>query len=180
MQKNNTKNTAQTQARRLWKEHTTGLIVIFSVILAAAGCQYAPKCLEPYDVLLHVRFVTMEGLQEKDTLLDSADIWGIGHEDSILTSGKTSFSTINFPLDPNRDSCRFVFRYHNLSDTLLFSYHRKVRLLSYECGFIMEYIILKAGYTRYQIDSIAISDSLVTNTTDKNAENIKIYLINGH
>ncbi len=180
MQKNNTTNNELTQTRRLWKEHTTGLIVVFSIILAAAGCQYAPKCLEPYDVSLHVRFVTMEGLQEKDTLLDSADVWGIGHEDSILTSGKSSFSMINLPLDPNRDSCRFVFRYHNLSDTLLFSYNRKMRLLSYECGYIMEYIILQAEYTHNQIDSIAITDSLVTNTTDKNAENIKIYLSNGH
>ena len=149
------------------------MIPVLAIFVMMAGCQYAPKCLEPYDVSLHARFVTLAGTQEKDTLLKNADIYGVGREDSLLTSGKESFTKIDFPLDPNHDSCRFVFHYDSLSDTLLFSYIRSTRLLSYECGFIMEYKDLKVDYTLTQIDSVAVVDSLVTNTDD---ENIKIYL----
>jgi len=150
-----------------------GVVPVLVLLLVAAGCQYAPKCLEPYNVLLHARFVTQDGSREKDTLLVNADIYGIGREDTLLTSGKESFSKIDFPMDPNRDSCRFAFRYNGLTDTLLFLYDRSVRLLSYECGFIMEYGNLQVEYTMHQIDSVAVTDSLVSNTDD---ENIKIYL----
>lgn len=150
-----------------------GLLLVLTVFLVTAGCQYAPKCLEPYDVFLHARFVTLAGAQEKDTLLLNADIYGTGREDSLITAGKESFSKIDFPPDPNRDSCSFVFRYNGLSDTLVFSYERSVRLLSYECGFIQEYKNLKVEHTMHLIDSVAVVDTLVSNKDD---ENIKIYL----
>ena len=152
---------------------STGFSLVLIVFLMTTGCQHAPKCLEPYDVYLHARFVTLAGTQEKDTLLMNADIYGIDREDSLITAGKESFSKIDFPPDPDRDYCSFVFRYNGLSDTLVFSYLRSVRLLSYECGFIQEYENLGVEYTMHQIDSIAVVDTLVSNKDD---ENIKIYL----
>jgi len=149
------------------------LLLVLTVFLMTTGCQYAPKCLEPYDVTLHARFVTLAGTQEKDTLLQNADIYGIGREDSLITAGKESFSKIDFPPDPNRNHCSFIFRYNGLYDTLVFSYLRSVRLLSYECGYIQEYRNLKVEYTMHQIDSIAVVDTLISNKDD---ENIKIYL----
>ncbi len=76
-------------------------------------------------------------------------------------------------MEPDRDSCSFVICYNGTTDTLLFSYTRNIRLLSFECGFLQEYSLSHIFTTNHQIDSVAIMDSLVTNIDH---ENLKIYL----
>jgi len=143
------------------------------MIVILCRCQMSSKCTESITVNLHASFVTLVNSTDRDTTLSGLEIYGVGREDSILTTGKTSVRNIDLPLAPDRDSCSYVFLYNSIADTLCFSYIRTVRLLSFECGFIQEYHDLKVTTTFHHLDSVAVINSLVTNTDD---ENLKIYL----
>lgn len=153
-------------------KHISETLLLF-IILITGGCQLSPKCTVSTEVYCHTRFVTLVNEQDKDTLLTDTDIYGLAREDSLLTAGKQTVNKIDLPMEPDRDSCSYVIRYNGTTDTLLFSYKRSVRLLSFECGFIQEYTLSQVSATNHQIDSVAIVDSLVTNIDH---ENLKIYL----
>ena len=100
-------------------------------------------------------------------------IYGIGREDSVLTAGISSLSSVNLPPLPGVTSCAFAFDYGGLSDTLFFNYTPELELKSIECGFIEIYRNLEVNTTHNIIDSITIIQPLVT---DLDEENIRIYI----
>jgi len=145
--------------------------VVTLLLLMAGACNPSKRCLEETDVFMHVRFVTTDEGEDRDTTLQEAQIYGVGREDSLLAYG--SIHKIDLPLNAHYDSTAFVIVSDTLKDTLTCRYTRTTRLLSFECGFIAEFHDLQLQITHHFLDSVTVINPLVTNTDD---ENVKIYL----
>jgi len=115
----------------------------------------------------------------KATLLDSTtggttspnvSIRGIGIETYLYKD--TALSILNLPLSLNNKSS-FLMSFDSITDTISFTYETSMKYASMETGFYNEYKLQSIGFTKNRIDSILITDSLVTKTWH---ENIKLYL----
>jgi hypothetical protein len=97
--------------------------------------------------------------------------------------------SIKLPLAPSANSCGFVlffdsipeiiihkdtfYFYNSFTDTIFFQYTGKPKLLSPDCGFIMEFKIENVSHTHHGIDSIFL---IQPNINTSNEENLKIFL----
>ncbi|BBE17387.1 hypothetical protein AQPE_1537 [Aquipluma nitroreducens] len=115
----------------------------------------------------------------KATLLNSnaggtvspiVSIRGIGIETYLFKD--TALSVLNLPLSANTKSS-FLVSFDSVTDTIDFTYETSMKYASIETGFYNEYKLQSIDFTKNRIDSILITDSLVTKTWH---ENIKIYL----
>ncbi len=113
--------------------------------------------------------------------IDSIDISGVGApHDSLLHSSGTTVSEIYLPFRSNENSTSFCFHYTErhisspaLNDTLTFRYTSEPYFASEECGAMYRFRINHFDYTRHLIDSVAVADSLITNT---DIQRIHIYM----
>ena len=112
--------------------------------------------------------------------LDSLRVTGIS-DDSIpaLSEEGTKANEVYLPMRSTKDNTTWQFAYKwkyladgTLSDTISFDYTASPYFASDECGVIYRYHINRMRYTTHLIDSIKITDSLITNI-DK--QQIKIY-----
>ena len=97
-------------------------------------------------------------------------IRGIGI-DSILYKDSTLTGLI-LPLSAN-DTTIFLISFDSVNDTITFIHETSMEYVSMESGFYNEYKLQSIDFTQNRIDSILITDSLVTKTWH---ENIKLYL----
>lgn len=112
--------------------------------------------------------------------VNNLEIYGVGAPgDSILYSGGTALREVYLPLRSDFASTSFCFHYTQegldddaLNDTITFHYTSEPYFASEECGAMYRYTITRLSYTQHLIDSVAVTDSLVTNT---DIERLKIY-----
>lgn len=112
--------------------------------------------------------------------LDSIAIGGVGAPgDSMLITPGTTCTEVYLPLRSDRTSTSFFFHYDYagidsviFNDTIDFHYSSSPFFASEECGAMFRYHIETLTHTRHLIDSVVITDSLITNA---NIERIKIY-----
>ncbi len=112
--------------------------------------------------------------------VDSLAIGGVGApNDSLLVSPSTSASQTYLPFRASKSSTSFYVEYRQaslnfpeLNDTLTFDYEARPYFASEECGAMYHYLITRFSYTTHLIDSVAVTDSLITNI---DRESIKIY-----
>lgn len=112
--------------------------------------------------------------------VDSLDIYGVGVPgDSLLYAAGTVLSNVYLPFRSTSDVTSYCFHYAQrgiddiaYNDTITFTYTSSPYFASEECGAMLQYTIKDMKYTRHLIDSIEITDSIVTNT---DIERIKIY-----
>lgn len=112
--------------------------------------------------------------------LDSLQIAGVGAPgDSILLTAGTTASQVYMPLRATKSETKYCFSYKwsntdyaALNDTVTFVYDAQPWFASAECGAMYRYQITDLRYTQHLIDSIAVLDSLITNT---DASQISIY-----
>lgn len=112
--------------------------------------------------------------------VDSLAIGGVGApNDSLLYDGSSAASVVYLPLRSTTQSTSFYFKYRiaalnnpALNDTITFAYSSTPTFVSEQCGAMYFYRINRVAYTRHLIDSVAVTDSLITNT---DLERIKIY-----
>jgi len=97
-------------------------------------------------------------------------IRGIG-VDSILYKDSTLTGFL-LPLSAN-DTTIFLMSFDSKIDTITFIHETSMEYVSMESGFYNEYKLHNIDFTKNRIDSILITDSLVTKTWH---ENIKLYL----
>lgn len=106
------------------------------------------------------------------------DIIGVGAPgDSALYTAGQARSEIYLPFRSTASSTAFLFNYQadsvtTVTDRVEFSYTSEPYFASEECGAMYRYRITGLSYTRNLIDSIGITDSLITNF---NAQRIHIY-----
>ncbi len=112
--------------------------------------------------------------------VDSVAIGGVGAPaDSLLVRPSTKGSQVYLPLRSSADVTKFYIRYKQkaldypeLYDTLTFTYTSVPYFASEDCGAMYHYRITRLEYTTHLIDSVGMTDSLVTNLE---RENIKIF-----
>ncbi len=104
------------------------------------------------------------------TITSVVSVQGVGL-DSLFYE-KTSLSKIILPLS-NKDTTSFLISFDSQTDTVRFIHKSTLNYASMETGFYNEYKLLGVDFSHNRIDSIQITDSLVTKTWH---ENIKLYI----
>jgi hypothetical protein len=143
------------------------LIYLIFVLIAVAACKevFVP----PPQSLLQASF--LNSTSETETALTSTvTVHGIG-QDSLLYDN-SSVAQISLPLTSG-DTIQYVISFDSSIDTVTFVHKTSQFYDSMETGFYYEYKLKSATSTHLRIDSLAISDSLVTT---KWHENIKLYI----
>lgn len=115
-------------------------------------------------------------------VLDSIAIGGVGAPgDSMLVEPGQSVMSLYLPFRFEQEATSFRFHYDYkeqgldnpaMDDVVTFHYTSRPYFASEECGAFYEYTITKVDYTRHLIDSIGISDSVITNV---DMERIQVY-----
>ncbi|MGE5428005.1 MAG: DUF6452 family protein [Methylococcaceae bacterium] len=95
-----------------------------------------------------------------------------GVDNAMFLFGDTTISKILLPLT-FKDTTRYIVWLDATSDSLTFIHQAFRKYASVETGFYYEYKLLSVRYTHNRIDSVKITDSLVTKKWN---ENIKLYI----
>lgn len=103
--------------------------------------------------------------------IDSLAIGGVGApNDSLLVGPSERASQVYLPLRSTETSTTFVIKYmqkalaqYGLEDRITFYYEASPWFASEECGAMYHYHITRVSHTSQLLDSVGISDSLVTN-----------------
>lgn len=129
------------------------------------------SCKEVYDLppqaFLQASFLNSA---TKATVTHKVTAWGAGQE--YLLVKDSVLQRILLPLSAN-DTTIFLISFDTKIDTISFIHQTIQKFASMESGFYFEYKLQSIDYTHNQIDSILITDSLVTKKWN---ENIKLYL----
>jgi hypothetical protein len=148
-------------------------LLSIAVLLLLFGCGEKP-CYEETEVFLNISFQTIvdsTGLP-KDTSFSKLYVQGVGSQYILQYSGSNN----DLLLDINNDFTQFNldFNEEGNSDQIVFTYKRRMELISHECGFSMFFDSLHVeAFTNNFIDSVKI----ISNTVDNiKHENVKIYL----
>lgn len=154
--------------------------LIFHFLLS--GCSTS-GCLENQSAipkaLFYTASVSESGTVTNTTIaIDSIQIWGVGSPgDSLLVNGRASSTYL--PLRSSATDAAFCIHYTQkalsspaLNDTLTLTYNSDPRFISEECGAMYYYTVSSLAVTHHLIDSVRLTDSLVTNF-DK--ETLRIY-----
>jgi len=121
----------------------------------------------PPQALLQASFLNSS---TKATVTHNVTVWGKGIE--YLWVEDSLLQKILLPLSSN-DTTSFLISFGSKIDTITFIHQTMQKFASMESGFYFEYKLQSIDYTNNQIDSILITDSLVTKKWN---ENIKLYL----
>ncbi len=106
----------------------------------------------------------------KKTMNSTITLFGVGLDSLWLY--ETDLSTIMFPLN-GTDTSKFIIALDSKTDTLTFYYKTIQKYASMETGFYYEFMLKEIKSSHSRIDSIQITDSLVTKSWH---ENIKLYI----
>ncbi len=160
--------------------------VLKSVLLAAAvatlsaimaGCN-AAGCIDNQNSIPLAGFYSMASGEAVS--VDSLAVWGVGAPgDSLLLAPSAPASQIYLPLRAASRESAFCFAYRakefdypQMQDTVTLTYTSHPWFISEDCGAGLRYRIDRLTYTRHLIDSVGVTDSLVTNVSP---ETIRIY-----
>lgn len=113
-------------------------------------------------------------------MLDSLEMRGVGAPgDSLLIAKGESRAWVYLPFRFDDGETTFIMHYaypgldsEALDDVVTFRYVAEPFFASEECGAYYIYRITGVDYTRHLIDSIAVSDSVITNV---DIERIKVF-----
>ena len=141
------------------------VVYLIFFLIAAVACKEVFEA--PPQALLKA---TLLNSTTKNAITSVVTARGIGL-DSILYKDST-LTVLILPLSPTNESS-FRVSFDSINDTITFTHEASMKYASMETGFYNEYKLKSIGFTKNRIDSIQITDSLVTKTWH---ENIKLYL----
>ena len=144
-------------------------IILLIIMKLIASCT-PETCLLETTAFLNAGFYKTG--TDKPIAPDSITVFGIGKESSRLYSKSLYLSSIKLPLDASRNTCGFVLKINNLTDTLRVIYASYPHLISKECGITFFFSLDTVKISGTVIDTIAIINK---NITTFNAENIRIF-----
>ncbi|HBN63710.1 MULTISPECIES: DUF6452 family protein [Duncaniella] len=154
-------------------------------IVAVGGCIWAAVsscsnvgCTENQNSLPLAGFYSMSTKQQITP--DSVAVGGVdAPNDTLLLGPGSRVSQLYLPFRSTKPSTEFYFQYKQkaldfpwLIDTLRFDYVATPYFASEDCGAMYHYRITSYSYTTHLIDSVAVTDSLITNIDH---ETIQIY-----
>jgi hypothetical protein len=144
-------------------------IILSGLILFSLSCTPG-SCLEETTSFLNATFYKTGS--NLPTVTDSLTIFGIRNGTTSLYTKALKVSVIKLPLDASSETCGFVLKINNITDTLNFTYSVYPHLISKECGITFYYNLNSYQVSGNTIDSISIRNS---NITTLNVENIRIF-----
>lgn len=131
-----------------------------------------PECEVQNESLVNISFVKANNLTNTDVSYALSDfkVYGVNREDSLLYDVDTSSkrTTISIPLSLAADSCKYVFLNGGIYDTLSFFYERQTQLISVECGFHSEFIIINALGTEHSFSKFELKDGKISANNEEN------------
>lgn len=155
------------------------VMAVAGVVLSGvfAGCN-TQGCTDNRSALPMMGFYSMS--TKSQIILDSLELGGIGAPgDSLLLAKGQSRGWVYLPFRYDSGKTSFMFHYaypgldsEELDDVVTFSYTAEPYFASEECGAFYVYTITGVEYTRHLIDSIGVSDSVITNV---DMERIQVY-----
>ena len=135
------------------------------ILIAASACK------EVFEAPPQSMFkATLLNSATEETIQSVVSVQGIGL-DSLFYKEAT-LSSILLPLSPNKTTS-FLISFDSTVDTITFVHQTKVQYDSMDSGFYNEFKLEAVDFSRNRIDSVQITDSLVTKTWH---ENIKLYI----
>lgn len=157
------------------------LIGILAIALAMVMvCCNSSGCLDNQNSIPLAGFYSME-TKGKVTVRD-INIGGVGAPDDTLLLNGTAASQVYLPFRASGNTTAFYFHLvtdadtlgidTGLNDTISFSYESMPYFASADCGAIYRYRITECRHTSLFIDSVAVTDSLITNV---DMQRIEIY-----
>jgi len=141
------------------------VVYLIFFLIAAVACKEVFEA--PPQALLKATLLNSSTKKSLSTVVTAR---GIGL-DSLLYKDST-LTVLILPMSPNNKSS-FLVSFDSISDTITFTHKDSLEYASMETGFYNEYKLQSINFTKNRIDSIQITDSLVTKTWH---ENIKLYL----
>lgn len=153
-------------------------IILTVAVLATASSCNSSGCTDNQNSLPYAGFYSWP--DGKAISIKSLEVTGIGApDDTPLYSSGENLSNIYLPLRSEMSTTSYCFHYTQpgldddaYNDTLTFNYSSHPYFASEECGAMLTYKIKSLTYTRHLIESVEITDSLITNT---DLERLKIY-----
>lgn len=147
---------------------TTLIYIIGVIALAAAVSCNNNGCLENQSALPLAGMYSAE--TGKPISVDGLAISGVGAPgDSVLSDDK-SVRQIYLPMRSTANSVEWCFHYNQggidspeFNDTIAFDYTSQPFFAGEECGAMFFYTITAMRHTSHLIDSVSITDSLITN-----------------
>lgn len=160
-----------------------GKVLTFALLMTTAaatvltGCSTS-GCIENQSSLPLAGFYSSGN--EQGISLSTVEVYGIGAPgDSVLYPAGRTLSEIYMPFRSTSEQTAYCFHYTQesldddaLNDTITFGYTSTPYFASEECGAMLTYRIRSMSHTNHLIDSVAIVDSLITNS---NLQRIKIF-----
>lgn len=155
-----------------------GFILSLTVLAAAVCSCNTTGCLENQNSLPLAGFYSMD--TKSAISIDSISIGGVNApDDSLLVNNGKGVSSVYLPFRAARQSSSFFIHYEQealsspeFNDTITFDYTSFPVFVSEECGAMYHYTITHTSYTRHLIDSVSVTDAVITNVEK---ERIKIF-----
>ncbi|MCM1033192.1 MAG: DUF6452 family protein [Odoribacter sp.] len=152
-------------------------LACFALVALTASCN-SSGCLDNGSAIPLAGFYS--SATARSISLDSLRICGVDSPgDSAIVRPGNSVSTVYLPMRPTAGSTAWAFSYaykqlndSRLNDTISFFYESIPYFASEECGAMYVYRINSIKNTTHLIDSVILTDSLITNI---DMESIKIY-----
>jgi hypothetical protein len=145
------------------------IIILPGLILILLSCT-PESCFEETTSFLNATFY--KAGSNTSTIPDSITVFGIGKEANYLYNKALNVSMIKLPLDASFQTCGFVMKINNITDTLKFAYSSYPHLISKECGITFFYTLDSYSVSGSTVDTIIIRNN---NITTFNVENIRIF-----
>jgi len=161
--------------RAIWRSPLH--IIALACLMAMAACN-TNGCLENRNSVPLAGFYSSATL--KSITIDSVQITGdeMPEDDPLLKAGER-VNQVYLPMRSTRPTTTWVLSYKQkelnhpeLNDTLTFDYKSTPFFAGNECGVVYYYEITRMEHTCHLIDSVAVTDSLITNI---DLERIQIY-----
>lgn len=137
--------------------------LLVSVVAAAALVACSNEgCMNNRNSIPMAGFYLLDG--EQSISVSKLEVYGIGSPgDSLLLDTARSNHQIYLPLRGDLDRARFAFASGNLADTLTINYKSWPYFDGEDCGAMWRYELTSVSYNRTLIDSVLITDPLITN-----------------
>jgi hypothetical protein len=144
-------------------------IIMSSLILGIVSCT-PQSCFE--DTTSFVNATFYKAGSNTATIADSITVFGIGKESYKLYNKALKVSVIQLPLDASSETCGFVMKINNLTDTLKLTYSSYPHLISKECGVAFFFTLESYSISGTAVDTILFRNK---NITTFHEENIRIF-----
>jgi hypothetical protein len=146
-----------------------GIVILFAFMKLITSCT-PDACIGETIAFVNVSFYKTG--TSTPVKADSLTVFGIGMETNKLYNKTTNVTVIRLPLDASAETCGFVMKINNITDTLRFTYENYPHLVSKECGITFYHTLESSSWSGNVIDTIYIENA---NITTFNVENIRIF-----